>query len=139
MCLDIRDTGIQELADVSDFEEMRHLYLTNSFRGHSVAVREGLHSLVNLQTLSGAAYGVSSKNITFEKQIEGLAGCLRKLSMKKIPGASSQNICGAIKKVKHLQSLAISCEKGRRKFDLSALKITKNLRKLKLGGPMCNF
>lgn len=139
MCLDIRDTSIQELADVSQFQEMRHLHLTNSFRCHSVAVREGLHSLLNLQTLSGAAYGVSSENMSFEEQISHLAGCLRKLSMKKTSCASSKNICDAINGIKYLQSLAISCDKDGQEFDLSALMIGKNLRKLKLGGPIDNF
>ncbi|KAM0842866.1 hypothetical protein ACQ4PT_058049 [Festuca glaucescens] len=149
MCLDIRDTGIQELVDVSKFEEMRHLYLTNSFRSHSVAVREGLHSLEHLQTLSGATYRKSSDKRSFEEQISHLAGCLRKLSVKKILGPSSKLFCDTINRFKHLQSLAISCDGDLKKFDLrdddltkfnlSDLKIGKNLRKLKLGGPMRNL
>lgn len=138
ICLDIRDTHIAEVVDVSQFREMRHLYLTNSFRSHSVAIRQGLDSLVHLQTLSGAAYGESSGNTSFEEQIAQLRR-LRKLSMKKAPSTSSRSFCDAINKIEPLQSLALSCDRDGQQFDLTALKIGKNLRKLKLGGPICNF
>ncbi|CAM0909739.1 unnamed protein product [Alopecurus aequalis] len=143
MCLDIRDTNIAEVADVSQFREMRHLYLTNSFRSHSVVIREGLQSLIHLQTLSGAAYGESSVRqssgmVPFEQEISHLRR-LRKLSMKKTSSTSSKNICDAINGIESLQSLAISCDRDGQQFDLSPLKIGKNLRKLKLGGPMGNF
>lgn len=145
MCLDIRDTNVSEVADVSQFREMRHLYLTNSFRGHSVVIRNGLQSLSELQTLSGAAYVESSVRessgmVPFEQEISELR-LLRKLSMKNTSRASSKNICDAINGIKYLQSLAISCDRVRdgQEFDLSALEIGKNLRKLKLGGPMASF
>ncbi|KQK17430.1 disease resistance RPP8-like protein 3 [Brachypodium distachyon] len=143
LCLDIRDTHVAELADVSQFSEMRHLYLTKSFRSHSVVIREGLQSLTHLQTLSGAAYRESSgrqysRIVPFEQELSHLRR-LRKLSMKKTSSASSKNICDAINGMDFLNSLAISCEKDGRKFDLSHLKIGKNLRKLKLGGPLGKF
>lgn len=145
VCLDIRDTLIAEVSDVSQFSEMRHLYLTKSFRSHSVVIREGLQSLTHLQTLSGAAaaYGESSMRqssgmVPFEQEISELRN-LRKLSMKKTSTASAKNICDAINKMNLLQSLAISCDKDGPQFDLSALKIGKDLCKLKLGGPISNF
>lgn len=138
ICLDIRDTYIAEVADVSYFREMRHLYLTKSFRSHSVAIRDGLHSLVHLQTLSGVAYGEFSGKIPFERQISHLRR-LSKLSMKKASSTSFKNICDAINGIDSLKSLAISCDMDGQELDLSALKIGKNLRKLKLGGPMGNF
>uniref|UniRef100_A0A0D9WTU9 NB-ARC domain-containing protein n=1 Tax=Leersia perrieri TaxID=77586 RepID=A0A0D9WTU9_9ORYZ len=148
MCLDVRDTGITEVSDVSEFKEMRHLYLANSFRDQSVLIKEGLPSLLHLQTLSGAAHEVSAQRknagmIPFEQELLYLK-LLRKLSVKKASSASSKDICDAINKLYLLQSLTITCAEssaadGQAQFDLSHLKINNKLRKLKLGGPMGQF
>ncbi|KAL6603529.1 hypothetical protein ACP70R_043890 [Stipagrostis hirtigluma subsp. patula] len=127
MCLDIRDTGITSV-DVFAFEEMRHLYLANSFRGQSVRASPGLGLLIDLRTLSGAAYTKA-----LEEELSYLE-LLRKLSIKKVPPTSSQNVCHAINNMEFLQSLTITCEEGQ--LDISSLNTGKNLRKLKLGGDM---
>uniref|UniRef100_A0A0D9WTU8 Uncharacterized protein n=1 Tax=Leersia perrieri TaxID=77586 RepID=A0A0D9WTU8_9ORYZ len=149
MCLDIRDTGISKVSDVTAFKEMRHLYLANSFRDQSVLIKEGLPSLVHLQTLSGVAHRVSSENISLrniplEQELLYLK-CLRKLSIKKVSSASCKAICDAINGMEFLQSLTITRNETeasgdeQQQFDITSLKIKNNLRKLKLGGDMGQF
>uniref|UniRef100_A0A0D3GKI6 Uncharacterized protein n=1 Tax=Oryza barthii TaxID=65489 RepID=A0A0D3GKI6_9ORYZ len=144
MCLDIRDTGITEVNDVSEFKEMRHLYLANSFRDQSVLIKEGLLSLLHLQTLSGATHEVPSERkkagmVPFEQELLYLK-LLRKLSVKKASISCSKGISDAINKMDLLQSLTITCAAGeKRGFNLSYLNVNKDLRKLKLGGRMQKF
>lgn len=134
MCLDIRDTNIAKLDTVSAFTEMRYLLLSNSFRDKSVHILEGLNFLRKLQTLAGAKHGQQSpEGLSFEDQLSHLQ-LIRKLSIKKVPSEASAGICHRISKMKHLRSLTITCQGD--KFDVTSLKIGKNLDKLKLGGYM---
>ncbi|XP_066374008.1 disease resistance protein RPM1-like [Miscanthus floridulus] len=139
MCLDIRDTNITRLDSVSAFTEMRYLLLSNTFRDKSIHILEGLYLLSNLQTLAGAKHGPQSpRGLSFEQQLSYLQ-FIRKLSIKKVPSEVSKGICRQISKMEFLRSLTITCQGGQ--FDVTSLKIGKNLDKLKLGGdmgPLCD-
>ncbi|CAK9137827.1 unnamed protein product [Ilex paraguariensis] len=128
-CLDIRDTKVTSLpVSMMRHDKFRHLHLAKSFMRKVVDMQltKKLEA-PNLQTLAG----VKSTNPLLETLPKWIR--LRKLSIGRVKGFQSSNLCDAINNMKLLHSLAIKTH-GVEELNMDTLIKNGSLETLKVGG-----